>query len=138
MSQFPDAAPSFEASFNDTRCTDGSGVCPTDPLLFTCRGTELSALQVTVPTDGGGDENLVLSSTNTVVGVPPPGITVVATNATQNSLSSYDYEISLSIQNASLLYGGPILCDGGTPAGQAMASCSLIGKYEWFLNYPLC
>ena len=86
-------------------------------------------LRATIPSDDVSVE-LFLTSLNILVGVPQPGIAVVSTNTTQNSLSSYDYEISLSIQNVSLLYDVPIFCHGGTPAGQVMASCSLIGEYE--------
>lgn len=128
MPHFSDAAPSFEANLNDTRCMNGSGVCPTDPLLFTCRGTDLAVLRVIVPTDGTPVE-LALTSSGMIAADEPPGITIVSLNATQNSLSSYDYEMLFSIQNASLLYGMPILCDGGTPAGQVSAGCALVGEY---------
>ena len=81
------------------------------------------------PKGGEGAYNFVYYPTIGRTAPPPPGITVISSNATQNSLLSYDYEMSLSIQNLSLLYSTPILCDGGTPADQVMTSCSPTGEY---------
>ena len=52
---FADATPSAVASFSDTRCTAG-GVCPNDPLVFTCKVNESILLQVILPT---GDQEVV-------------------------------------------------------------------------------
>ena len=43
-----DAVPSAVASFSDGRC-EADGVCPNDPLLFTCEVNETSVLRVTLP-----------------------------------------------------------------------------------------
>lgn len=86
------------------------------------------SLRVTVPSDDSTVE-LILTSSGTISGTPPAGIAVVYTNVTDNVIS-LDYVMSLSIQDASLLSGGQISCDQGTPIGQVMERCPLAGEYE--------
>lgn len=124
---FAGAPQAFESSFNDTRCTDGTGVCPAGPVLFTCHGTNVTTLiRVTVPS---GDE-LILTSSNRTIGIPPAGITVAGHNVV-NNVNSYDYELSLVIESVSQLNSEPIFCDGGSSIDQVMAECSLIGEYKY-------
>ena len=116
------------ANFNDTRCTDGGRVCPTDSLLFTCTANEIILLRVTLPS---GFE-LVLSSPATTIGTPD-GFSVESNATVNDDCLSYNYTLSLSIENASLLAGGAInVSDDNTTINQY--KCPMIGKFTTTMN----
>ena len=117
----------MEVNFNDARCaTDGGRVCPTDSLLFTCIANEIITLRVTLPSGG----MLVVFSDGWNTGSLPDGFSVESSSVAVNygGISS-NYTLSLSIDNASLLAGGVIVCDDGTPGNQDMAGCPSVGKF---------
>ena len=125
----PAAAPSAEVSFNDTRCTDGGRVCPTDSLHFTCTANEIMALSLRVTLPSGNV--LVLNNDGTVSGIGlPAGFSVESSIVAENCGGiSYNYTLSLSIDAASLLAGGVIACDDNTIANRNMAGCPTVGKF---------
>ena len=127
-----DAATLAEASFNDPRCEDG-GVCPTDPLLFTCNVTDSPATQVTV-TFLPGMVVTILRSDNTTGGVHPDGINIQSHSVT--GVSPYDYILTLSIANASLLNGGMIECDSVVGVTD-VAKCQVAGELMVYLLHML-
>ena len=55
------------ASFSDVRCAAG-GVCPNDPLVFTCEVYDVFVLQVILPT--GLHETVSLGDTASDVALP--------------------------------------------------------------------
>ena len=118
---FADATPSAVASFSDARCT-ASGVCPNDPLIFTC---EVSVMRVILPT--GEHENISIGDRASDVSLPA-GFTAVSLVITRIDTSTRNFSLTLSIENASLLNGGQIKCDDTTPINVAMAECKLAGK----------
>ena len=126
----PAAVPSVVVNFNDTRCADGGSVCPTDSLLFTCTGNETItlALRVILPS---GDELIVTSSGAVIaIGDLSDGFSVESTNvAVNDGGTSFNYTLSLSIDNASLLAGGVIICNDNTIANRDMAGCPTAGKF---------
>ena len=103
-----DAATLAEASFNDPRCEDG-GVCPADPLLFTCNVTDTPATIVIVRFSFVEIMLISLRADNTTEGVGPDGINIQSRSVTGEN--PYNYILTLSIANASLLNGGMIECD---------------------------
>ena len=124
----PAAAPSVVVNFNDTRCTDGGGVCSTDSLLLTCTANEIIILRVTLPSDG--TLGVFNDGTVTGIGTLPAGFSVESSNAIMNPGGlSYNYTLSLSIENASLLNGSMIVCDDNT-INQDMAGCPVVGKSQ--------
>ena len=126
----PAAAPSAEVSFNDTRCTDGGRVCPTDSLHFTCTANEIMALSLIVTLPSG--DMLALNNDGTVseIGDLPAGFSVESTSVTVNcGGTSLNYILSLSIDSASLLTGGVIFCDDNTIANRVMAGCPTAGMF---------
>ena len=114
------------AMFTDGRCEpEADGVCPNDPLVFTCELNEVAVLRVIFPngyseilSDGTSDEDDV---------VTPPGFTAVSFEATVIDASSRNFVLTLSIANASLLNGSNITCDDATPNNRVMAGCPLLG-----------
>ena len=122
-----DAAILAEAGFNDQRCKDG-GVCPTDPLLFTCNITDSIGTRVTATFSFGemGTISLIgLTNNNVTEGVVPDGIHIQSYNVT--GTSPYDYILILSITNASLLNGGNVTCDSSIGVTD-MARCPITGE----------
>ena len=122
----PAAVPSVVVNFNDTRCAEGGRVCPTDSLLFTCTTSEITILRVSLPS---GHE-LTVTSSGIVIGNVPDGFSVeppiVAVNGDG---TSFNYTLSLSIENASLLAGDVIVCDDGGSVTRDMAGCPTVGKF---------
>ena len=108
-STYTDAATLAEAGFNDTRCEDDGVVCPTDPLLFTCNITDTPSTRMTVAFSFSEMELISLTNNNVTQGVGPDGINIQSHNVTGEG--PYDYILTLSIANASLLNGGMITCD---------------------------
>ena len=121
-----DAAPSFMAYFNDSRCTAG-GVCATDPLFFTCKLNEIAVLQVVFPT--GEAEFISLGDTAVHVAFPA-GVTAVVLNITETSADRRNIALTLYITNASILDCGEIRCDDTTGKSVVMAGCPVRGKSE--------
>ena len=95
------------AWFNDSRCVAG-GVCPNDPLLFTCQLKDIIALRIVLPS--GIEEVVSLSDTPTDVNLPA-GFTVASSVVSDVNENSKMYKLTISIANASLLDGGEIICD---------------------------
>ena len=109
------------AWFNDSRCVAG-GVCPNDPLLFTCQLKYIIALRIVL--SSGIQEVVSLSDTPTDVSLPA-GFNVaslVVSDVNENS------KLTISIANASLLDGGEIICDDMVYRKVAEARCPLVGK----------
>ena len=101
-------------------------MCPTDSLLFTCIANEIITLRVTLPS---GDE-LTVTSSGAVLGSLPVGLSVEPPIVAENDGgTSFNYTLSLSIDDASLLAGGMIVCDDGTPGNRDMAGCPTVGKF---------
>ena len=118
----------MDVSFNDTRCGDGRGVCPTDPLLFTCIVTGSTATSITVKI-----ENILeidFNADNTTDEYLPNGYTVQSHNVHwQTNVASLDYTLVLSIVNASQLNGSLIRCDSNLfGVDDSMAGCPVAGK----------
>ena len=99
------------------------GVCPSDPLTFTCVINGAQSLQVELP--NGHDDTVTLGNGPEDVDLPD-GFTAVALNITEIDSSARDFVLTLSIANASLLAGGEIICDDTTPDNVAMAGCSIL------------
>ena len=104
---FEDATSSAVASFSDARCTAG-GVCPNDPLVFTCGVKNTLVLQVALPT--GYREHAAIGDTANSV-VLPAGFKADSLIITPIDIYTNNFTLTLSIENASLLNGGQIICD---------------------------
>ena len=106
-------------------------MCSTDPLLFTCTGNELTVLSMIVTLPNG--DPLSLSRTGAVSGTIPDGFSVISRSAVPNDGNvSFNFTLSLSIENASLLNGDVIACDDNTI--REMAGCSVVGKFSLLLD----
>ena len=112
-------------NFNNTRCGDGRGVCPTDPLLFTCVVTDSPVTIITVRIENG--LVIQLHVDNTTQGDLPDGFSVQSHNV-QTNVGSLDYTLVLSIVNASLLNGSLIICDSNIFGVDDMAGCPVAGR----------
>ena len=121
----------MEVSFNDTRC-GGRGVCLTDPLFFTCIVTGVINDDITVNFTAGYE--IHINSYNTTVVDLPHGVAVQNQNVeiadyytlTNNkSVRVYEYTLTLSIANVSLLNGSIICSVNGS---NDEAECSVVGK----------
>ena len=111
------------ATFLNETCETG-GVKPTDPLLFTCEISKAALLRVILPT---GDHE-VISVGDTAADVAlPAGFTAVSLDITEIDATRINYKLTLSVDNASLLEGGEIICDDTTSRYVAKAGCP-IGK----------
>ena len=127
-----------EASFSDDRC-DADGVCPSDPLTFTCEINEIPILQVVLP---NGEVEFVSPgiSQDKLNEELPDGFTAEDLVITPIDNASRNYVLTLSIASASLLDGGVITCDGAT-GSSANAGCPILGKnckLLCFQERPIC
>ena len=121
------------ANFLTEACTTG-GVKPSDPLLFTCEVNGVILLRVMLPT---GDQEIVsLGDTRADVDLPT-GFTAVSLNITEIDVSTRNFNLTLSIDSASLLGGGEIICDDTTPSNEANATCPITGKLSSPSNFSL-
>ena len=121
---FAEATSSAVASFSDARCTAG-GVCPNDPLVFTCEFNNVYILRVILPT--GQQEIISLGDTAHGISLPA-GFTADSLVISAGDDFSRNFFLTLSIENASLLNGGQITCDDTTPNNVAMARCPLASE----------
>ena len=121
---FADATPSAVASFSDARCTAG-GVCPNDPLVFTCEFIYVYILQVILPT--GQQELVSLGDTAHDISLPA-GFTADSLVISAGDDFIRNFSLTLSIENASLLNGGQITCDD-TTINEAMV-CLRLHHYK--------
>ena len=112
------------ANFSDARCTAG-GVCPSDPLIFTCEVNDTFGLRVTLPT--GKREIISIGDTTDHVALPAGFTADSLVIITLNNYTSRNFSLTLSIENASLLNGGQISCDDITQ-NMAKAGCPLAGE----------
>ena len=113
------------ASFSDDRC-EADGVCPSDPLTFTCEISGSDILQVAFP--NGEREFVTLGVSRDDLNEDlPDGFTAVTLNIND---STRVIVLTLSIASASLLAGGEIRCDDGTNNNAAMAGCPILGKRQ--------
>ena len=112
------------ASFSDDRC-EADGVCPSDPLTFTCEINGATVLRVVLP---NGDSDIVDDRSDPDDVDLPEGFTVdsLVTTPADNTLTNF--VLTLTISSASLLDGGEIRCDSVTGNNQAMAGCPILGK----------
>jgi hypothetical protein len=117
-----DATPSAVASFSDARCTAG-GVCPNDPLVFTCEVNNAVSLRVILPT--GYREHVSVGDTTNNVALPA-GFKADSLVITPIDDFRRNFTLTLSIENASLLNGGLIRCY--EYGNRAMAGCPLAGS----------
>ena len=112
------------ANFSNEACTTG-GVKPSEPLLFTCKVYGAALLRVVIPT---GDQKII-SAVNTTADVAlPAGFTAVSLNITEIDEYTRNFELTLSIDSASLLNGSEIKCDNTTSTNEAKAKCPVIGE----------
>ena len=114
------------ASFSDDRC-EADGVCPSDPLTFTCEINGALILRVVLP---NGEQEFVspeVSRDEFNEGLPD-GFTAEDLVITPINNSSRNFVLTLSIASASLLDGGEIRCDSVTSNNAAMAGCPILGK----------
>ena len=111
------------ANFINEACATG-GVKPSDPLLFTCEVYGVVLLRVILPT--GDQEIISVGDTADDVGLPT-GFTAVSLNITEIDESTRNFNLTLSIDRASRLEGGNIICDNSTSMNIAMDEC-LLGK----------
>lgn len=122
---YADTISSALAYFNDSRCTSG-GVCPTDPLTFTCEINEIIALRVNLPT--GDMETVSLGNTKDNLNLPN-GFTANSLVIVETDKSTRNFSLTLSVMNASLLNCGEIVCNDIIPNVRVMAGCPLAGEY---------
>ena len=104
-------------------------MCATDSLLFTCTGNEIGFLRVTL----FSGERLALFSDGDITGIGDlhDGFSVEPPIVTMNDGgASFNYTLSVSIENASLLNGNMIDCDDNSPDNQDMAGCPVVGKFN--------
>ena len=113
-------APSV-ASFTNEACATG-GVNPTDPLLFTCEVNGASLLRLVLPT---GDQEIVSVGDTAADIALPTGFTAVFLDVTEIDDFRRNFNITISIANASLLGGGEIGCDDTTSMNAVRAGCPL-------------
>ena len=116
-----------EASFNDTRC-DSEGVCPNDPLLFTCTVTESEPDHVTIMLPSGEEVEINCKGNNTEINQSfPSGVSLVCCNVTDVDGTKANYIIELVIERASLLNGN-ITCrsESAPPRPSDKAECPLL------------
>ena len=121
---------SVNASFNDTRC-DSEGVCPNDPLLFTCAVNGSESAFVTIVLSPTEEVEIDCKGNNTEINQKfPRGISLGDCNVTDVDGTKGNYIIELVIERASLLNGN-ITCRGeNTDKTSCEAKCLLLtGMY---------
>ena len=123
-----DASSSSLAIFNDSRCEAG-GVCPYDPLLFTCELNNVFVLRIVFPTD----YQEYIATGDTIVDVALPlGFTALSLNISIINDYTRNYSLTIAIMNASLLNGGAISCDDSYISNVVMARCPIASMFTLF------
>ena len=119
----------MNVSFNNSRCQEDKGVCPTDSLLFSCVVTGSRASSVIVKINGGvGGIRLTLENEiEELNGGLPDGFAVQSHNVLQNK--SVNYTLVLSIVSASLL-NDSVICDINLVGVDGVAECAVAGKWK--------
>ena len=112
------------ANFLTEACTTG-GVKPSDPLLFTCEVNGVTLLRVMLPT---GDQEIISVGDTAADVVLPTGFTAKSLDITVINDSTRNFNLTLSIDSASLLGGGEIICDDTTPSNKVNDTCPITGK----------
>ena len=118
----------MDVSFNNSRCQEDKGVCPTDPLLFSCVVTDNTASSIIVKVNGSGA--ILLTSKNDVQeldGGLPDGFAVQSHNVLKNNVASVNYTLVLSIVSASLL-NDSLICVSNLLGIDGVAECAVAGK----------
>ena len=102
-------------------------MCSTDPLLFTCNitGSLSTTATVTIPSFG---VVIQLSNDNSALGMVPQGYILQSTIVSMNGVLN-NFILIFSIENASLLKDGVLVCNSGLSGGIRMAGCPVAGKY---------
>ena len=95
---------------------------PSEPLLFTCEVNGAVLLRVTLPT--GDQEIISVGDTPADVDLPA-GFTAESLNIIEIDESTRNFNLTLSIDSASLLEGGEIKCDNTTSTNSAMDGCPI-------------
>ena len=111
------------AKFMNEACAAG-GVRPSESLLFVCKIYEAVLLHIVFPT--GHQEIISLGDTVDDVDLPP-GFTAVSLDIREVDHSRRNFNLTLSINNASSLDDGEIKCDDSTSKKEAVARCPIIG-----------
>ena len=116
------------ATFTNEACANG-GVKPSEPLLFTCEVYGVVLLRVVLPT---GDQEIISVGDTAADVALPAGFTAVSLDITEIDESTRNFELTLSIDSASLLNDDEIKCDDTTSRNEAKAKCPITGK----LSFP--
>ena len=122
-STFVFAHTSAVAYFTNEACVTGA-VKPSEPLLFICEVYGVVLLRVVLPT---GDQEIISVGDTADDVALPTGFTVESLDITEIDDSTRNFNLTLSIDSASLLNGGNISCDNTTSRKAAEAGCP-IGK----------
>ena len=107
------------ANFSNEACATG-GVKPSEPLLFTCEVYGVAILRVVLPT---GDQEVIGVGDTAADVALPAGFTAVTLDITEIDESTRNFNLTLSIDSASLAVGGEIKCDDTTSRNEAKAKC---------------
>ena len=124
------------AHFINEACVNG-GVKPSEPLLFTCEVNEVMLLRVVLPS---GDQEIISIGDSVANVALPSGFTAVSLDITVIDNSKRNFNLTLSIDSATLLEGGEIRCDNTTTKSITKAGCLInsIGKLKslsYFHNF---
>ena len=112
------------ANFSNEACTTG-GVKPYEPLLFTCVVYGAALLRVVLPT---GDQEIISIGDTPADVALPAGFTAESLDITEIDGFTRNFNLTFSIDSASLLNGSEIKCDDTTSRNEAKAKCPIIGE----------
>ena len=112
------------ANFINESCPAG-GVKPFEVLLFSCEVKGAALLRVVLP---AGDQEIISVGDTTADVALPAGFTAVSLNITEIDGFTRNFNLTFSIDSASLLNGSEIKCDDTTSRKEAKANCPIIGE----------